>query len=117
VLLSQTIKELQNIVVTAPKRLIDIKDDGISYNVEADPMASTDKLIDLLRKTPLVTVDGNDNVTINGQTNFKVLLNGRETSMFARNTKEALRSFPGSLVRRIDIITNPSAKYDAEGVG
>lgn len=116
IILVKMLKELQEVTVKAKKMLVEIKDDGISYNAEADPMANTDKLIDLLRKTPMVTVDGNDNVEINGQSNFKVLLNGRETSMFSRNVKQALKSFPGSMVKRIDIITNPSAKYDAEGI-
>ena len=54
---------------------------------------------------------------VNGQTNFKVLLNGKETSMFAQNIKEALKGFPGALIQKIEVITSPSAKYDAEGVG
>lgn len=115
--LAKAALSLKEVKVTAFKRLVDAREDGISYNAEADPMANADKLIDLLRKAPLISVDANDNVEINGQSNFKVLLNGRETSMFARDVKQALRSFPGSLVKRIDIITNPSAKYDAEGIG
>ena len=109
--------ELVGVTVQAKKMLVEIKDDGISYNAEADPSANADKLIDLLRKTPMITIDGNDNIEINGQSNFKILVNGRETSMFARNVKQAIRSFPGSLIKRIDIITSPSAKYDAEGIG
>jgi len=65
-----------------------------------------------LRKTPFVTVDGEDNIKVNGKSNFKVLLNGRETSMFARNIKEALRGFPGVLISKIEVITTPSAKYE-----
>ena len=110
-------KEMQNVTVTAQKKLIEIKDDGIVYNAEADPMAGSDKLIDLLRKAPFVTITADGSVEINGQSNFKILLNGRETSMFARNQKEAIRSFPGKLVKSIEIITSPSAKYDAEGIG
>src|SRR5205085_5446239 len=66
---------------------------------------------------PFVTVDGEDNIKINGKSNFKVLLNGRETSMFARNIKEALRGFPGAAISKIEVITTPSAKYDGEGIG
>lgn len=77
----------------------------------------TETALDILRKTPLVTVDGQNNITVNGQTSFKVLLNGRETSMFARNVSEVLKGFPGKLITRIEVITNPSAKYDAEGIG
>ncbi len=68
-------------------------------------------------RTPFVSVDGEDNIKVNGQTNFKVLLNGRETSMFASNIKEALRGFPGAVISKIEVITQPSAKYDGEGIG
>ena len=48
---------------------------------------------------------------------FKVLLNRKETSMFAHNVKEALRGFPGGMIQKIEVTTNPSAKYDGEGIG
>ncbi|MBO9561580.1 MAG: TonB-dependent receptor, partial [Niastella sp.] len=73
--------------------------------------------IDILRKTPFITVDGEDNIKVNGKSNFRVLLNGRETSMFARNVKEVLRGFPGAIISKIEVITSPSAKYDGEGIG
>ncbi|HVF95909.1 MAG TPA: outer membrane beta-barrel protein [Flavisolibacter sp.] len=108
---------LQGIVVKAKKPLVELQDDKIIFNVENDPASKTENAIDILRKTPFVSVDGDDNVTVNGQTSFKVLLNGRETGMFAQNPKEALKGFPGSLITKIEVITSPSAKYDAEGVG
>jgi outer membrane receptor for ferrienterochelin and colicin len=104
------------LIVTVKKPLIEQADDKIIYNTESDPMAASESAIDILRKTPFVTVDGDGNIQVNGQSNFKVLLNGRETSMFARNVKDALKAFPGSLIKKIEIITSPSAKYDAEGV-
>ncbi len=108
---------LQNITVTARKPLIEQTDDKIIFNVENDPATKTETAIDILRKTPFVSVDGDDNVQVNGQSNFKVLLNGRETAMFAQNVKEALKGFPGALITKIEVITTPSAKYDGEGVG
>ncbi|TCJ13250.1 TonB-dependent receptor [Flaviaesturariibacter flavus] len=110
-------KEMQGVVVKMRKPLIESSDDKISYNVANDPVAKTETAIDILRRTPYVSVDGDGNVTVNGQSNFKVLLNGRETAMFAQNVKEALKGFPGALITRIEVITSPSAKYDAEGVG
>lgn len=108
---------LQEVSIKREKPLIEQADDKIIFNVEDDPASKTETAIDILRKTPLVTVDGEDNVQVNGQRNFKVLLNGRETSMFARNLKEALKGFPGALISKIEVITSPSAKYDGEGVG
>jgi hypothetical protein len=115
--LSAASKKLQDVTVVAQRPLIEQSDDKITFNAEDDPATKTETAIDVLRKTPFVTVDGEDNVSINGKTNFKVLLNGRETSMFARNIKEALRGFPGALISKIEVITSPSAKYDGEGIG
>jgi outer membrane receptor for ferrienterochelin and colicin len=108
---------LQGITVTGRRPLVEQSDDKLTYNVENDPAAKTETAIDLLRKTPFVSVDGDNNVQVNGQSNFKVLLNGRETAMFSQNVKEALKGFPGALISKIEVITSPSAKYDAEGVG
>lgn len=108
---------LGEVVVRSKRPLVEQSDDKIVFNVEDDPTAKTETAIDILRKTPFVTVDGEDNVRVNGNSSFKVLLNGKETSMFARNIKEALRGFPGAIISKIEVITVPSAKYDGEGVG
>ena len=108
---------LKEVVVKTQRPLIEQADDKIVFNVEDDPSAKSETAIDILRKTPFVTVDGEENIKVNGKSNFKVLLNGRETSMFARNVKEALRGFPGTLISKIEVITSPSAKYDGEGIG
>jgi outer membrane receptor protein involved in Fe transport len=108
---------LSGVTVQARKLLIEQQDDKIIFNVENDPAAKTENATDILRKTPFVSVDGDGNVQVNGQSNFRVLLNGRETAMFSRNVKEALKGFPGAMITRIEVITSPSAKYDAEGVG
>ncbi|MEP7142819.1 MAG: outer membrane beta-barrel protein, partial [Ferruginibacter sp.] len=105
------------VVVKSQRPLVEQADDRTIFNVEDDPASKTETAIDILRKTPFVTVDGEDNLKVNGKSNFKVLLNNRETSMFARNIKEALRGFPGALISKIEVITSPSAKYDGEGIG
>jgi outer membrane receptor protein involved in Fe transport len=115
--LSKSNGVLKEVVVTAQRPLIEQSDDKTVLNVEDDPANKTETAIDILRKTPFITVDGDDNIKVNGKDNFKVLLNGRETSMFARNIKEALRGFPGALISKIEVITTPSAKYDGEGIG
>ncbi len=117
VLLVKTTGVLKEVVVTAQRPLVEQSDEKTVLNVEDDPANKTETALDILRKTPFITVDGEDNIKINGKSNFKVLLNGRETSMFARNVKEALRGFPGALISKIEVITTPSAKYDGEGIG
>ncbi|HSU29554.1 MAG TPA: outer membrane beta-barrel protein [Chitinophagaceae bacterium] len=115
--LSRASGMLKGVSVTAIRPMVEQLDDKIIFNVEDDPTNKTETVLDILRKTPFVTVDGEDNIKVNGKSNFKVLLNGRETSMFARNIKEALRGFPGALISKIEVITTPSAKYDGEGIG
>jgi outer membrane receptor protein involved in Fe transport len=117
VALSKATGMMKEVVVTSQRPLVEQSDEKTVLNVEDDPANKTETAIDILRKTPYITVDGEDNIKVNGKSNFKVLLNGRETSMFARNIKEALRGFPGTLISKIEVITTPSAKYDGEGVG
>lgn len=117
IFLKEKIASLQAVVVTAQKPLVQQLDDKLVYNLAADPHAKSEFATEIMRKVPLLSVDGEGNVKLNGQSNFRVLLNGRETSIFATNLKEALSSFPGNIIERIEVITNPSAKYDAEGVG
>lgn len=115
--LSRATGVLKEVTVTSQRPMVEQSDDKIVFNVEDDPTNKTETAIDILRKTPFVSVDGEDNIKVNGKSNFKVLLNNRETSMFARNVKEALRGFPGAMISKIEVITAPSAKYDGEGVG
>jgi outer membrane receptor protein involved in Fe transport len=115
--LTPAAKNLAAVTVSARKPLVEQTDDKLIYNTEADPSTAGQTATDVLRKTPFLSVDGEGNVQLNGQSNFKILLNGKETAMFARNAKEALQSFPANLIKSIEVITSPSAKYDGEGVG
>ncbi len=115
--LAKTSNTLNEVVIKTQRPLVEQGDDKVVYNAEDDPASKSETAIEILRKTPFVSVDGEDNIKVNGKSNFKVLLNNRETSMFANNVKEALRAFPGALIQKIEVITNPSAKYDGEGVG
>ena len=108
---------LKEVTVTAQKPLVKVDPDKIVYSMESDPEAQANNALEMLRKVPLVTVDAEENITLNGQSNFKVLVNGKTSSMMSANFKEALKSLPASTIRDIEVITNPSSKFDAEGVG
>ena len=110
-------KTLAEVTVTASRPLVEQKDDRLIYNVEDDPAAKSESASDILRKTPYINVDGDGAIQMNGQSNFRVLLDGKETALFSQNVKEALKAFPGAAISQIEVITSPSAKYDAEGVG
>lgn len=71
----------------------------------------------MLRKVPLVTVDGEDNIKVNGSSSFKVYVNGKPNNMMSNNPTEVLKSMPANSIKHIEVITNPGPKYDAEGVG
>lgn len=101
---------------TARWPLLERQEDKVIFNVEADQTLDGQQATDVLRKTPFLSVDNDGNVLLNGQSNFRILLNGKESSMFSKDPKEVLKSFPANLIKKIEVITQPSAKYDAEGV-
>lgn len=108
-------KQLEEVAVISQKMLVTQDVDKLSYDVEADPESKSNTVLDMLRKVPLVTVDANDNIQLKGKSSFKVLLNGKTSALFARDPKEVLKSMPASSVKKIEVITNPPAKYEAEG--
>jgi outer membrane receptor protein involved in Fe transport len=110
-------ENIAEVAVFAQKPLVRTEVDKIIYSIEADPEAKTSNALEMLRKIPLVTVDGEDNIQIKGSSSFKILLNGKSSSMMSQNPKDVLRSLPANTVKDIEVITNPSSKYDAEGTG
>jgi outer membrane receptor for ferrienterochelin and colicin len=108
--------QLQDVEVVTMRQLVKTLDDRLSYNVEADPEARTSTLLDVLRRVPLVSVDGEDNVRVNGSGSFKIYKNGHPDPALSSNPKEVLRAMPASMIKRIEVITEPGARYDAEGV-
>ncbi|WP_347156412.1 TonB-dependent receptor domain-containing protein [Pontibacter chitinilyticus] len=109
--------QLQEVEVTAEKMLVTQDIDKISYNVDADPESKTLNALDMLRKVPLLTVDAEDNIKLNGNGSYKVLVNGKSSSLFANSPKDVFKSMPASSIKSIEVITNPPSKYEAEGVG
>lgn len=109
--------ELGQVEVVAQKPLVKADIDKIEYNVKDDPDSETNSLLEMLRKVPLVTVDGEDNIQVNGSSSFKVYVNGKPNNMMSNNPTEVLKSMPANTIKHIEVITNPGPKYDAEGVG
>ena len=109
-------KELEGIVVKAQKQLIKQEIDRIGYDVQADEEAKTQTVMDMLRKVPMVTVDGQDNIMVKGNSSYKIYKNGHYDPSLSKNAKETFKSMPASMVKRIEVITDPGAREDAEGV-
>lgn len=110
-------ENLAEVTVTAARPLVRLDADRIAYNVKDDPLSKAESLRDMLRKVPLVTVDGEGNVSVKGSKNFRIYLNGKPSKMISSNPKEVLRSIPASTIKSVEVITEPGVKYEAEGVG
>ncbi|MDR1089982.1 MAG: TonB-dependent receptor [Prevotella sp.] len=109
-------KTLSEVVITAQKPLVQVDLDKIVYSMESDPEANTNNVLEMLKKVPMITVDGEENIQLKGSSSFKIYMNGKPSNMITNNPKEVLRSMPANTVKDIQVITDPGAKYDAEGV-
>ena len=112
-----TVRKLNEATVVARQELISIDADKLTYNVQADPQAEGGNLIDILRNVPMLSINSEENVMLNGSSDYKVLVNGRPTGMLARNFNQLIKTIPASSIKEIQVITNPPVKYDAEGIG
>lgn len=110
---SSTLKE---VTVTAPG-LIENKIDKIVFNAEKDLTSQGGVATDILKKLPQVSVDIDGNVELAGSNSIRFLINGKPSSAFGNNIADVLQSIPASQIKSIELITNPGAKYDAEGLG
>ena len=107
--------QLKDVTVTAQRQLIKQEVDRIGYSVADDADSKTNNVLTMLRKVPMVSVDAQDEIRVNGQQNFKIFRNGHPDPSLSRNAKDILKAMPASSVKRIEVITEPGAKYDAEG--
>ena len=107
---------LDEVVVAQRRKLIKNDIDKLTYDVQHDKTAQTKTTLEILKKIPLVTVDGQENIRVQGSTSFKVYRNGHpDPSLSGQNLKGILKAIPASAIKRIEVITDPGAKYDAEG--
>jgi outer membrane receptor protein involved in Fe transport len=116
ILLSETSGQLQEVSIVAAKPLVKQEVDRIAYDVQADPESKEQSAFDMIRKVPLLSVDGNDNIQLKGNGNYKILINGKESAMMAKSPSDVLKSMPATNIQKIEVITTPPAKYDAEGL-
>lgn len=107
---------LGEVEVVAQKPLVTAKIDRLSYDVASDKDAKSNTILEMLKKVPMVTVDGQDNIKVNGSSDFKIYKNGRPDNTLSGNPSQVLKSIPANMVEKIEVITEPGAKYDAEGV-
>lgn len=108
--------KLDGVTVKAQRQLLKQEADRITYDVQADADSKTNTVMDMLRKMPMVMVDGEDKILVKGNQNYRIHKNGHYDPLLSKNAKDVLKAMPASAVKRIEVITDPGAREDAEGV-
>jgi ferric enterobactin receptor len=111
------VNTLKEVTINTSKPVIKQEVDRITYDLQADPQSKVSNVLEMMRKVPFVTVDGNENIMLKGNASYKILINGKPSSLMERDAKTILKSMPASTIQKIEVYTTPPAKYDAEGLG
>ena len=114
-ILEESTKQMQSVVVVAKKPMIEVKADKTVFNVEQSINASGSNALELLQKSPGVQVDNNDNISMKGKTGVRVYVDGKMMQLDTKDLAAYLKSINSNDIEAIEMISNPSAKYDASG--
>lgn len=113
--LSAESKSMEGVTVTAKKPFIETKIDKTVVNVDASPTSAGSTALDILEKSPGITVDNDGNISLRGKQGVIVMMDGKQTFLSAADLANLLRNMPASALDQVEIMTNPSSKYDASG--
>lgn len=113
--LQPSTNDLTEVTVTATKPLVEVKPDKMVFNVEGSINAQGNTALELLRKSPGVMVDNNDNVMLQGRSGVQIYIDGKPSPLSSSDLAAYLETLQSSEIEAIEIITNPSSKYDAQG--
>ena len=113
--LQEDITQLEGVVIRNEKTTVEIKLDKKVYNVGKDLMVKGGTVSDVLDNIPSVSVDAEGTVSLRGNENVRILIDGKPSN--AINVTEALKLIPADAIDKVEVVTNPSARYDAEGGG
>lgn len=113
--LSLDAQSLKQVEIIAERTTVDIKLDKKVYTVGSDLTVRGGTVSDVLDNVPSVSVDVDGNVALRGNDDVRILINGKPSGLVGLNSTEALRQLPAEAIERVEVITSPSARYDAEG--
>lgn len=116
VAISASSTQIKTVSITASRPVIKQEADRITYDIQADATSKFNNVLEMMRKVPLLTVDAEDNIQVSGSPAYRIFINGKPSSLLERNPKDVLKSMPASSIQKIEVITTPSSKYDAEGL-
>jgi len=112
---SEQIKDMGGVTVTAKKPFIEARPDKTIVNVDASPTSAGATVLELLEKSPGITVDNDGNISLRGKAGVIIMIDGKPTYLSSTDLANLLKNMPASQLEQIEIMTNPSAKYDAAG--
>lgn len=115
IIISPTPQILEAVTVEGQKALIEERVDRMVYNAENDLTTRGGDATDVLKRVPMLSVDLDGNVSLRGNQNILVLINNKPSSVVASSVSDALKQIPADEIKSVEVITSPSARYDAEG--